>query len=254
MKKIDREEFAKKVEEERTLREYVRKAIVIAKQRKETEKNTQILEENKLRNLIKTLILEGIPPDSSEPGPIHKNKGMNELEKLLFSTQVLTDLKSGYQSLTTTKESRDSFRAHIIKAVERLLDGVDRLRRVDEGANIEIDVGDTEEEPLPRLTDPNISKEQEQEDDFSIPGMDFTGRDEAMETFDKVESQIKKAYSKLHDPKDQKPFREMLITELKMQFDEWESTLPREDGTQVNPEEPTTDEYEEKKSMDRGGL
>ena len=242
MTMIDRKRFAEELKEERILREYIRKAITIVKNRKEK----QILEENKLRNAIKTLILEGIPPDSSKPGPIHKNKGMNELEKLLFSTQVLTDLKSGYQSLTTTKESRDSFRAHIIKAVERLLDSVDRLRRVDERADIEIDV--SESEPL-RLDDPNKPADEMKEDDFTIPGMDFTGRDEAMETFDKVESQIKKAYSKLHDLRDQKPFREMLLTELKMQFDEWESTLPREDGTQVNPEEPTTDAYEQKKDV-----
>jgi len=235
MIKIDRQNFAEELKEERVLREHIRKAINIVKKRKKTHKNSQILEEKKLRNFIRTLILEGTPPNADSPGPIHKSKGMNELETLLSNSQILDKLKTSYQSLTTSVESRNSFRAHLINAVENILNNIDLLRKVDEA--IKVDVGEEIMGPE-GLVDPNKSDEDKKQDDFSIPGMDLTGRDEAMEAFDNIESQIKKSYGKLHDPQDQKLFRDYIITNLKMWFDTWEEEMS-------NVPEPTTDEYEE---------
>ena len=50
MIKIDREILAKKLKEERTLREHVRKAIAIVKKRKKNHKNAEILEEKNKRD------------------------------------------------------------------------------------------------------------------------------------------------------------------------------------------------------------
>ena len=239
MIKIDREIFAKQLKEERTLREHVRRAIAIVKKRKENQK----LEEKKLRNIIRTLILESTPPNADKPGPIHKSKGINELNVLLSNSQILDKLKTSYQSLTTTKESRDSFRAHLINAVENVLDNIDLNRKIDEAINV--DVGEDVIGPE-GLVDPNKSKEDEKQDEFSIPGMDLTGRDEAMEAFDNIETQVKKSYGKLHDPQDQKLFRDYLITNLKMWFDTWEEELSE------TVSEPTTDEYEQEKREEEG--
>lgn len=244
MIKIDREIFAKEMKEERVLREHVRKAIAIVKKRKKNKNTAQVIEEKKLRGVIRNLILEGTPPNADKPGPIHRSKGMNELHLILTNTQILDALKTSYQSLTTSKESRDSFRAHLVNAVENILRQVDINRKIDE--DIKIDVGEEVLGPE-GLVDPNKTKESEEQDEFAIPGMDLTGRDEAMEAFDKIETQIKKSYSKLHDPKDQILFRDYLITNLKMWFDTWEEELSE------TIEEPTTDEYEQEKSQG-GGL
>tara|TARA_R100000808_G_C2111145_1_gene125173 strand:+ start:221 stop:943 length:723 start_codon:yes stop_codon:yes gene_type:complete len=234
MKKIDREEFAKEIKEERMLREYIRKAVAIVQKRKEK----QLLDENKLRGFIRALILEGTPPSSDKP-QIHKSKGMNELHLLLTNTQILDALKTSYQSLTTSKESRDSFRAHLINNIENILNQIDVNRKLDEV--VKVDVGEDVLGPE-GFVDPNETKEDKKLSAFSIPGMDLTGRDEAMEAYDKIETQVKKSYGKLHDPKDQKLFRDYIITNLKMWFDTWEEEL----GESI--EEPTTDEYEQEKA------
>jgi len=245
MTKIDRKEFAKEIKEERMLREHIRKAINIVKKRRETKEKVQLSEEKNLRKIIRTLILEGTPPNSDKPGPIHKSKGMNELHLLLTNTQILDALKTSYQSLTTSKESRNSFRAHLINAIENILNQIDINRNINE--SIKVDVGEDVLGPE-GLVDPNQTKEGEKENDFSIPGMDLTGIDEAMEAYDKIETQVKKSYGKLHDPKDQKLFRDYIITNLKMWFDTWEEEL----GEDI--EEPTTDEYEQEKSEEASRL
>ena len=244
MTKIDREEFAKEVEEERILREHIRKAIRVVKKRREAKEKAQLLEEKNLRKIIRTLILEGTPPSSDKP-QIHKTKGMNELHLLLTNTQILDALKTSYQSLTTSKESRDSFRAHLINNIENILNQIDVNRKLDEV--VKVDVGEDVLGPE-GLVDPNETKEDKKLSAFSIPGMDLTGRDEAMEAYDKIETQVKKSYGKLHDPKDQKLFRDYIITNLKMWFDTWEEEL----GEDI--EEPTTDEYEQEKSEEASRL
>jgi hypothetical protein len=98
----------KEVQTERMLRKYINqkiKAIFEQKNRK------QFVEEYALRKVIRQILMEG---DVSDVHP-HRSTGINVLEDVLKKS--IPTLRSDYKRLTTEKEQRESFRAHIIKAV-----------------------------------------------------------------------------------------------------------------------------------------
>ena len=95
----------KMTKEERTLREYIRKKIskvLYEQERKEFE----------LRKIIRNLLKEG---DISDIHP-HRSTAINTLEDVL--KKAIPTLRTDYKRLTTDKSQRDSFRAHILKAME----------------------------------------------------------------------------------------------------------------------------------------
>ena len=108
---IDRKEFA----EELMLRENVRKAIRHIIKKKDTKR---LNEEKKLRSIVRSL-LEGQSAVASVAK--HENTGINALEDLLKNSNVLSVVETGYKSLTTDKQQRDSYRNHILSAVEKSL-------------------------------------------------------------------------------------------------------------------------------------
>ncbi len=101
--------------EEKLIREYVR--MKIGKNLKEhKEKERQIIkEELRLRKVIRQLIKEG---DISDMHP-HRSTGINVLEDVL--KKMITTLRTDYKRMTTNKQQRDSFRAHMISAVKGAL-------------------------------------------------------------------------------------------------------------------------------------
>ena len=113
---IDRKEFA----EELMLRENVRNAIrhVLGKR-----KTKRLNEEKELRSVIRSLLAE-----KSNVATVakHASTGINTLEDLLKNSNLLSVLETGYKSLTTDKQQRDSYRAHILNAVENSLAPRDR--------------------------------------------------------------------------------------------------------------------------------
>lgn len=91
-------------------------------------------------------------------------------------------------------------------------------------------------------------KEQEKEaeptpeDAFQpIEGEDETGRNIALQSFKRVEKQIREAYSLLANEDDRNLFYDYLITNLKLYFDKFEDEL------QISVPEPTTNAYEQEK-------
>ena len=95
----------KMTKEEKTLREYIRKKIskvLYEQERKEFE----------LRKIIRNLLKEG---DISDIHP-HRSTAINTLEDVL--KKAIPTLRTDYKRLTTDKSQRDSFRAHILKAME----------------------------------------------------------------------------------------------------------------------------------------
>ena len=95
----------KMTKEEKTLREYIRKKI--SKVLYEQEKK-----EFELRKIIRNLLKEG---DISDIHP-HRSTAINTLEDVL--KKAIPTLRTDYKRLTTDKSQRDSFRAHILKAME----------------------------------------------------------------------------------------------------------------------------------------
>lgn len=91
--------------EEQVLREYIRHKIskIIHEQEKE---------EYKLRKVIRRLLREG---DISDVHP-HRSTAINTLEDVL--KKAIPTLRTDYKRLTTDKAQRESFRAHILKAME----------------------------------------------------------------------------------------------------------------------------------------
>ena len=246
---IDRNEFLQELE----LREIVRKLIKKTQNKilKESEERTS--DELKLRSIIKQLIVEAKKDVEESP---HSSTAINLLEELL--KQILPNLELDYKTLTTSKEQRDSFRAHIINAVSTLLDtedvnkdsGLDpqdlvNVNTLEEEIEEEIDikVSDIDAAADDKFIDIDKDKtiEEPVEDTFGIKGQDETGRAMAQDAFNNMEKNIVDTYGILHDEKDEKLFKDYLITNLKLYFDKYEKEL--------GPvSEPTTPEYEAEKS------
>ena len=181
-----------------------------------------------------------------------------------------------FKRLTTDKKQRDSFRAHIIRAVadaikpmeandqylqggggtpSSLLDEPlgnleeestevdDEMLAALEEQDIEVDITgdelaiDDEEKKIPVEDDDQPSPEE----DFGtgLEDMDETGRNMAFTSFKKVSQYILDAYDSLANPKDKEIFTEYLITNLKLYFDKFEDEL------QNTVEEPTSQSYQQ---------
>ena len=226
----------------------------------ETIKNVKKEEDfgkNRLRSIIKTLVREAKKDIEDTP---HSSTAINLLEDLL--KQILPNLETEFKSLTTSKEQRVSFRAHIVSAVHTLIEtedinkkggelgGESGLLNIDEEVEEEIDVkvSDIGAEDDDKFIDIDaIPEPEEEEDTFGIEGQNETGRAMAQEAFNNIEKNIAETYAILHDDEDEELFKDYLVTNLKLYFDKWENEL----GTVT---EPTTDEYEaEKTEFEAGG-
>jgi len=258
---------------EMLLRENIRKAIrLVRDKRQET-----LTEETQLRNIIRTLMNE---EDSATEGPT-MNTGGNALDQMLLNTNTLSELEKAYKTLTTSVEQRESFRAHIINAVVKAL-GIERVSGLPNATEddemggeeaeafealqeavkglfeAELAVGDTPEEEVEAAA-PKLGQEPEEDEDplesereeFATgvevdDTMDKTGRNYALDAWNKVEKNVVEAYANLGNEEDRKQYYDYLITNLKLYFDQWESEL------EGSPEEPTTPEYEQEKETEGG--
>ena len=114
---INRIEFLKEMEEEKLLRESIRRVISTIKQRKKTKLKEQQNDERYLRAVVRRLIKEAETADV-DPSP-GRTTGINVLEDLL--KKIIPVLQDDYKQLTTDEQQRESFRAHILNAVMKTL-------------------------------------------------------------------------------------------------------------------------------------
>ena len=244
--------------EEIRLRKIIREGIKRINQKIENEKKQEVLEEQRLRKAIRKMILqEGTTTGDSDPAP-HKSTGINFLEKLLKN--IIPTLEDDYKTLTTSKGQRESFRNHILKAIQ---DTIEPLK-VTSQANSEVDITLAEQEledvdlsvkveDDPDFIDIRSDKEKADEeaelsDDpstpedekevFGIEGEDEVGRNAAFDTFNKISKQMVSAYDELTgSPEDQKLFYDYLLTNTKLYFDKFENDM--------SPvEEPSSPDYD----------
>jgi len=256
-------------EEEKVLREYIRKKIskVIHEQEQK---------EYELRKIIRSLLKEG---DISDVHP-HRSTAINTLEDVL--KKAIPTLRTDYKRLTTDKSQRDSFRAHILKAMEdsvkpsmnnakyasggtllsepanleaeevadeaeedfeetEIEGGLeDELEALEEA---EIDIVDNEEDPKDKSDDEkklNVEPDEEPDEksDFGagLEGMDETGRNMAYTTFRKISQYILDAFDMLANLKDKEVFIDYLLTNTKLYFDKFESELQKTVDEPDSPE------------------
>ena len=245
-------------QEEKILRQYVRKKISKMIQEQE-EKEFQ------LRQVIRKLLKEG---DISDVHP-HRSTAINTLEDVL--KKAIPTLRKDYKNLTTDKSQRQSFRAHILKAMKDVVapamnnakygdggtllseptalssdespdeetgDDLDAELAALEEAEVQIDV--TDEDPQDKPEDEkklNVEPDEEpdEKEDFGIEGMDETGRNMAYTTFRKISQYILDAFDMLANTKDKEVFIDYLLTNTKLYFDKFESELQ---NTVDEPESP----------------
>ena len=94
---------------EQKLRMYVKNKI---KNLMHEQTKSQMIQEQQLRQVIRKLLKEG---DISDIHP-HRSTGINILEDLL--KKMVPTLRTDFKRLTTDKTQRDSFRAHMVKAIK----------------------------------------------------------------------------------------------------------------------------------------
>jgi hypothetical protein len=244
-KTINRKQFIA----EELIREHIRDRII-------TKLSEDKLAENKLRQIIR-LLLEA-ETGTEEPS---QSTGINVLADLL--QKIIPTIEDAYKMLTTSKEQRDSFRNHIIHAVENSLrpigasDDASSASNTRESIVYEIDANILSEKVSIDL-DPQVDGDEAEsvEGEFIDIGsdddknMDFveiedqneTGRNFAATTFKNVEKQMVDAYDMLADLEDKNLFYDYLVTNLLLYFDKFEDDL------QNTLPDVSTEEYEETKS------
>ena len=230
-------------QEEKVLRENIRQIIRHVKSKK------KLNEENKLRMIIQKMmdfdLFEGQTPDV-DPAP-NKSTGINVLEELL--KKIIPILETDYKSLTTNSDQRQSYRAHVINAVDNSLTPAKLNNQAadsegDLEEEIEINVGNEspDEKYIDIRTDAEKNAEEEEVDPRDSFGSgvdgDETGRNVAYQSYKKIESSIIDSYELLANPEDQELFYDYLIANLKLYFEKLEEEL----ASQV--EEPTNQAYD----------
>jgi hypothetical protein len=241
--------------EEKLLRENIRKIIQIVQDKKNNERKQALLEEKALRKIVQTLLKEEAVADFAP----NQSTGINVLEELL--KKIIPVLEEDFKSLTTNKEQRQSFRAHIVSGIEGLLapaevnadapvpDSQDPLQELLSALDeLEVTVGDDDAMPeeFIDITDKeeDVTKPETEEEEFGAPLKDreynLTGRNMALRSFKKIRQNIVDSYDVLADDEDREIFYDYLITNVKLYFDRFENEL------EPSVEEPTTPEYDAK--------
>ena len=244
-------------QEEKTLREYIRKKIM--KTLREQEER-----EYQLRKVIRQLLKEG---DISDIHP-HRSTAINTLEDVL--KKAIPTLRKDYKNLTTDGDQRNSFRSHILKAIKDALapainnakfgaggallsepasddiktgkpdlgddegDDLDAELEALEEAEVDIDITNKDDEEKKLNVEPD--DEPDEKENFGIEGEDETGRNMAYTSFRKISQYILDAFDMLANPKDKEVFMDYLLTNLKLYFDKFESELQKTVDEPDSPE------------------
>jgi len=226
----EREDFINEILEERKLREVVRAGIKTILERKK-----KVVDESmQLKSIIQHIIKEAKAKNIA----VHDSTGMNRLEDLFSNTSFLDTLEKAYMSLTSAPEQRKSFRAHLLNAVEALLQTDDLNRSADAeeagssslmtrpvkpiAEDIDVDIDDDFSDDV---EDVNKSDEEKEEEDFSIPGMDETGRNIALQAFNGLKDLIKNALKPIVNSEDKELFMTYLIKNLNLYLDTYEESI-----------------------------
>tara|TARA_A100001515_G_scaffold100425_2_gene81269 strand:- start:814 stop:1626 length:813 start_codon:yes stop_codon:yes gene_type:complete len=252
--KIDRQQFLQELK----LREYIQKAIRVIRERKEKEQESIVKEEQRLRNIIRSLL--------KEEGEGDESTGIAFLRRDL--NKILGVLEDGYISLRTSFDQRKSYRAHILNAIQNLItvsdtnfnatpdkDPGEEAVGIEEAIDVsigdeapdpkkKIDIGRKKPEDEEEEKDTEQAKEEAELEDFAIAGEDRTGAVEALRSMKQIENVIKKTYNGLFDPNDRDLYADYLITNLQLYFDEFEEEL------QAMIPEPENPDYEQRKAVD----
>ena len=229
--------------EEIKLRRFIRKVIMLRKEKVLQEHKKTMLQEQNLRKVIRHLLMEAEVDTDTEPVP-YKTTAANFVNKV-FGT-ILKPIKTGLRTLVDGPEERLSYRDHIYQSLYdffRTLSTVESageqpkedLQEQDIVLDIETDDDETADELAPDIEDPEepeqkMSKEDEEEQmfkKFAIQGKDATGARVAFETIQtsNIEDTIQKYHRMLGDDVKRKQFEEYLMYNLDLFMIKYEKQL-----------------------------
>ena len=260
--------------EEFKLRRLVRKAIKI----KEAKlKQQTVLQEEKLRKIIRIVLTEGDADADTNPAP-YPTTAMNVLATSL--EEILPTLKTGLRRLKKPEE-RASYRAHVLEKIRNKLNTINSLggpvmastkvgesdvglfEQEDED-DIELTIGsgkppemivpDSEKE---RFEPKKLSKEEEEEEkfkEFAISGQNPTGARIAFDTIDSsnVQQSIVDNWKLLYDAADKKEFEEFALYNTDLWLITYEDEVADEMGQKPAFNEPVTPKPEAAKVSAKG--
>jgi hypothetical protein len=234
---IDRNQFA----EELILRENIRRAITIVRERREQKILIERAQEKELRIIVRELISEAQSAVST--AAIHDNSGLNALEDLFKNTNLLSVFERGYKALTSKKEQRDSYLAHWLSGLKKMLAPEEERKEADQeldtakgneggsidlAEDIDIDIGDDPKDD-PAFIDveepEEKSDEEKEKDGIAVAGLDKTGRNKAYTDLKNIEKTTLKIFDELDDAEDRDPFEEYLLKNLYLYADVYENDL-----------------------------
>lgn len=237
---IDREQLIA----EELIREHIRKRIAV-------KLDQQRLAEQKIRKVVRQLIEAETGTDEAS-----RSTGINVLADLLQN--IIPTVEDDYKMLTSSKEQRESFKNHIVHAIENSLRPIEASTQGEkqtEDIEYEVDA-DTLLEKISIDLDPqddgkeaqsiegefiDIDNDGEPDDFVELEDQNETGRNFAAASYKRVEKQIVDAYDMLADQDDKDVFYDYLVTNMLLYFDKFEDELQNE----LSPV--STPEYEEEK-------
>lgn len=152
--------------EEKMLREYIRKKIISSKSR-------ELKEEYKLRQVIRKLLREG---DISDVHP-HRSTAINTLEDVL--KKAIPTLRTDYKRLTTDASQRESFRAHILKAMKDSVAPSMNNAKYGEGGALLSEPSNLEGEEAEQVEEPEAEEETDTLDAEEEIGDELAALEEA---------------------------------------------------------------------------
>tara|TARA_A100001515_G_scaffold54221_1_gene42881 strand:- start:447 stop:1388 length:942 start_codon:yes stop_codon:yes gene_type:complete len=138
--------------QEQKLRAFIRAGIIKKKKERLEEQFKQALNKNKLRSIIKNILLtEATDVNTDTP---NRSTGINVLATTL--KLVIPIIKQGYEQLTSSPDQRRSFRAHVIQ------NAINTLVRVDltTGSEEETRAGDEEREEVVMPDNPEVAADE----------------------------------------------------------------------------------------------
>jgi len=231
-----------KIAEELVLRETVRKAINVIVAKRQNKKLLESRNESALRDILRRMLAEGQSAVASAAK--HGNTGINSLEDLLKNTNVLSVLETGYKSLTTDIQQRESYKNHILNAIKMSLapeesrkeagEDVEIVEDMDEDVDIEIGDGPEDDPDFINIGDEEVEEvEVDEKEEFGINGEDKTGRNRAFTDFQDIEKVVLTAFDDLDNAEDSTMFEEFLLKNISLYFEKYEGELQ----TDVEPPE-----------------
>ena len=235
LKKIDREKFAMNVLEEAKLRKIIKNIIL--------QKKQKINEDKKLRNLIRSLINE------QDEVSGHKYTGINYLDRLLKKI-IPQSIEPNYMDLTTDPEQRKSYRDNLIAGLKKALSidlaladisaELERLRKkqgligISEQLSVDLDDEDVVID-IP-------TKSPEEEEEKNVAGSERTGAKAADDSLNDIIKDVKADFDSLSGL-DRDLFTRYLFINLLLNLDKFEDKI----NMSPSEEEASVPGYEEEK-------